>query len=82
MLHARLLGWRVAEAKRPLNQRAQRRTNMLSYSLSFLVLAIVAGFLGFGIIAGTAAWIAKVLFGVFIVLFFVSLLTGRRTPAV
>ena len=53
---------------------------MLSYSLSFLVLAIVAGFLGFGLIAGTAAWIAKVLFGVFIVLFFVSLLTGRRTP--
>jgi uncharacterized membrane protein YtjA (UPF0391 family) len=62
--------------------RAPKENDMLSYSLSFLVLAIVAGFLGFGIIAGTAAWIAKVLFGVFIVLFFVSLLTGRRTPAV
>jgi uncharacterized membrane protein YtjA (UPF0391 family) len=59
-----------------------KEIDMLSYSLSFLVLAIVAGFLGFGLIAGTAAWIAKVLFGVFIVLFFVSLLTGRRTTAV
>jgi uncharacterized membrane protein YtjA (UPF0391 family) len=62
--------------------RAHKENDMLSYSLSFLVLAIVAGFLGFGVIAGTAAWIAKVLFGVFIVLFFVSLLTGRRTSAV
>jgi uncharacterized membrane protein YtjA (UPF0391 family) len=53
---------------------------MLSYSLAFFIVAVVAGFLGFGIIAGTAAWIAKVLFFIFLVLFVVSLITGRRTP--
>jgi uncharacterized membrane protein YtjA (UPF0391 family) len=55
---------------------------MLSYALTFLILAVVAAFLGFGVVAGTAAWIAKVLFGVFIVLFLVSLITGRRPTAV
>ena len=54
---------------------------MLGYAVTFLILALVAGVLGFGLVAGTAAWIVKVLFGVFIVLFLVSLLTGRRTPA-
>lgn len=52
---------------------------MLSYALTFLIVAMVAGLLGFGLVAGTAAWIAKVLFFVFIVLFLVSLITGRRT---
>jgi uncharacterized membrane protein YtjA (UPF0391 family) len=53
---------------------------MLSYAVTFLVVALIAGVLGFGVIAGTAAWIAKVLFFIFIGLFLVSLLTGRRTP--
>jgi uncharacterized membrane protein YtjA (UPF0391 family) len=53
---------------------------MLSWALMFLILAIVAGVLGFGVVAGTAAWIAKVLFVVFLVLLLVSLFTGRRTP--
>lgn len=51
---------------------------MLSWSITFLVIALVAAVLGFGVIAGTAASIAKVLFLVFLVLFVVSLLTGRR----
>jgi len=38
----------------------------------------VGAWSGFGGIAGTAAWIAKVLFMVFLVLFLVSLITGRR----
>ena len=41
---------------------------MLYYSIAFLLIAIVAGVLGFGFIAGTAAWIAKVLFIVFLIL--------------
>ena len=53
---------------------------MLYYAFLFLLLAIVAGILGFGVIAGTAAMIAKVIFTVFIVLFVVSLLLGRRPP--
>jgi uncharacterized membrane protein YtjA (UPF0391 family) len=53
---------------------------MLSWALLFLVIALIAGVLGFGVVAGTAAWIAKVLFVVFLVLFLVSLLFGRRVP--
>ena len=53
---------------------------MLGWSLSFLLVAILAGFLGFGGIAGTATEIAKVLFIVALVLFAVSLLVGRRIP--
>jgi uncharacterized membrane protein YtjA (UPF0391 family) len=50
---------------------------MLNYAFTFLVIALLAGILGFGIIAGTAASIAKVLFILFLVLFFVSLLRGK-----
>ena len=51
---------------------------MLNYTLFFLVLALVAGALGFGVIAGTAALIAKVLFVVFLVLFVASFFRSRR----
>ncbi len=47
---------------------------MLHYTLIFLVIALVAGLLGFGVIAGTAASIAKICFLVFIVLFLVSVI--------
>jgi uncharacterized membrane protein YtjA (UPF0391 family) len=51
---------------------------MLSYAFTFLIIALIAGVLGFGVIAGTAATIAKVLFLVFLVLFGLSLLFGRK----
>lgn len=51
---------------------------MLNYAITFLVIALIAGILGFGVIAGTAAMIAKVLFLVFLILFIVSLLNRRR----
>jgi uncharacterized membrane protein YtjA (UPF0391 family) len=55
--------------------------NMLHYSILFLVIALVAAFLGFGLVAGTAALLAKICFVVFLVLFIVTLITGRgRTP--
>ena len=41
---------------------------MLHYAIVFLVVAIIAAVLGFGVIAGTAAWIAKILFVVFLIL--------------
>jgi uncharacterized membrane protein YtjA (UPF0391 family) len=50
---------------------------MLSWAIMFLVIALIAGVLGFGIVAGTAAWIAKILFVVFLILFVVSLISGR-----
>ena len=54
---------------------------MLSYAVIFLLVAILAGVLGFGVIAGTAATIAKVLFVIFLVLFAVSLIRGRSTKS-
>ncbi len=54
---------------------------MLSWSVTFLIIALIAAALGFGGIAGTAVGIAKVLFFVFIVLFIVSLIFGRRPRA-
>ncbi|MDO8541545.1 MAG: DUF1328 domain-containing protein [Opitutaceae bacterium] len=51
---------------------------MLSYAAIFLLVAILAGILGFGVIAGTAAMIAKVLFVIFLVLFVASLFRGKR----
>ena len=53
---------------------------MLSWSLAFLVIALIAAVLGFGGIAGTAMGIAKVLFFVFLVLFIIALLLGLRGP--
>jgi uncharacterized membrane protein YtjA (UPF0391 family) len=42
----------------------------------FLVIALVAALLGFGGIAGAASSIAQLLFGLFVVLFLVSLVMG------
>jgi uncharacterized membrane protein YtjA (UPF0391 family) len=53
---------------------------MLSWALMFLIFAIIAGILGFGVLEGVAMNIAVVLFFVFLVLLLISLFTGRRTP--
>lgn len=54
-------------------------TTMLHYTLTFLIIALIAAVLGFSGIAGTAAGLAKVCFMVFLVLFLVSFFTGKRT---
>ncbi|MBV8137190.1 MAG: DUF1328 domain-containing protein [Deltaproteobacteria bacterium] len=51
---------------------------MLYWAFVFLIIALVAGAFGLGGVAGTAAGIARVLFGVFIVLFLVGLVLGLR----
>lgn len=51
---------------------------MLKWSVILLVIALIAGVFGFFNIVGAAVGIAKVLFFVFLVLFIVSLFTGRR----
>ena len=53
---------------------------MLSNALIFIVLAIVAAVLGFGVLAGTAAMIAKICLLIFVVLVVFSFLTGRKPP--
>lgn len=54
---------------------------MLGWALTFLVVALIAGVLGFTSVAGAAMGIAKILFWVFLILFAVSvvmhLLRGR-----
>jgi len=51
---------------------------MLYWAFVFLIVALVAGALGFGGIAGTAAGIARVLFGIFVVLFLIGLVLGMH----
>jgi uncharacterized membrane protein YtjA (UPF0391 family) len=51
---------------------------MLHYTILFIIIAIIAAVLGFGVVAGTAALIAKICFFVFLVLAVVSLLTGKK----
>ena len=50
--------------------------NMLHYAVVFLVGALVAAFLGFGGVAGTAMEGARILFWVAMVLFVVSAIDG------
>ena len=58
-------------------------TQMLGWALTFLVVALIAGVLGFTTIAGAAVGIAKIAFYVFLILFVVSLIMnfvrGRGT---
>jgi uncharacterized membrane protein YtjA (UPF0391 family) len=49
---------------------------MLRWSVIFLIVAAVAGYLGVGAVAGAAADIAKILFAVFLVLFLGTLIGG------
>jgi uncharacterized membrane protein YtjA (UPF0391 family) len=49
---------------------------MLSWALTFLIIALIAAVFGFGGIYVAAAGIAKILFFVFIVLFVISLVSG------
>lgn len=53
------------------------KKKMLYWAVVFLIIALVAGVLGFGGIAGASVGIARVLFGIFLVLFLVSLIAGR-----
>ena len=53
---------------------------MLSWAVTFLVIALIAGILGVTGIAGAATEIAWILFVVFIILFVVGLVLGRRPP--
>jgi len=50
---------------------------MLRYAVVFLLIAILAGVLGFGVVAGTAAAIARILFFIFLLFFVLSLFRGK-----
>lgn len=53
-----------------------KEVNMLYYAVVFLIVAIIAGALGFGGIAGASAGIAQILFFIFLALLVLSLIAG------
>jgi uncharacterized membrane protein YtjA (UPF0391 family) len=69
---------------RDINRRADRRNRkwkakvliMLSWVVTFLVVALIAGILGFGGIAGASVEIAKIIFFIAVVLFLISAVVG------
>src|SRR5262249_39371022 len=54
----------------------KRGKTMLSWVVTFLVIALIAGILGFGGIAGVSIEIAKAIFFIAIVLFLISAVVG------
>jgi uncharacterized membrane protein YtjA (UPF0391 family) len=49
---------------------------MLSWVVTFLIIALIAGVLGFGGVAGASIEIAKAIFFIAVVLFLVSVVVG------
>ena len=52
---------------------------MLKWTIIFIIIAVIAAIFGFGGIYEGAATIAKILFFIFIVLFIISLIMGRKS---
>lgn len=62
---------------------------MLGWVILFLIIALIAGLLGFTTVAGAAIGIAKFIFFIFLILFIIALIMhimrgkgGPRPPAV
>ena len=54
---------------------------MLNWALTFLIVALIAAFFGYGPVEAVAFGAAKILFFVFLVLFVIALIWGyRRGP--
>jgi uncharacterized membrane protein YtjA (UPF0391 family) len=51
---------------------ARQENIMLSWAIAFLIVALIAGLLGFGVVAGTAFAAAKVIFVIALLAFLVS----------
>jgi uncharacterized membrane protein YtjA (UPF0391 family) len=49
---------------------------MFGLAVTFLIVALIAGILGFGLVAGVAIEFAKIVFFVALVLFLISLIFG------
>jgi len=71
-------GTRIAKVIVIVNQSSnfKSETVMLTWALTFLVIALIAGVLGFGGVMTASAGIAKVLFFIFIVLFIISMVAN------
>lgn len=54
---------------------------MIYYTLAFCIVATIAGLLGFSLLAGTVAWVAKSLFYIFVTTLLLSLSAHLRTQS-
>ncbi|QDU80041.1 hypothetical protein Pla110_17630 [Polystyrenella longa] len=52
---------------------------MLNLAILFVVIALIAGLLGFGLVGGMAFTAAKICFFIFLVLAILAFVGGRRT---
>jgi uncharacterized membrane protein YtjA (UPF0391 family) len=64
-------------ASRRLKAKRKREVHvMLGWVVTFLIVALIAGILGFGGVAGASIEIAKIIFFIAVVLFVVSAIVG------
>jgi uncharacterized membrane protein YtjA (UPF0391 family) len=61
---------------RDRNQRQRQEDTMFSWAIAFLVIALIAGALGFGVVAGTAFAAAKIVFVAALIAFLISGVLG------
>jgi uncharacterized membrane protein YtjA (UPF0391 family) len=72
----------VLQPRRDVEDRTEIRNGMwkgsvmLSWVVTFLIIALIAGILGFGGLAGASIEIAKIIFFIAVVLFLVSAIVG------
>jgi len=67
----------MVSVARMLKQKAgKEELIMLSWVVTFLIIALIAGILGFGGVAGASIEIAKIIFFVALLLFLVSAVIG------
>jgi uncharacterized membrane protein YtjA (UPF0391 family) len=66
----------AALMRRPSHKRKTEVLNMLGWVVTFLIVALIAGILGFGGVAGASIEIAKIIFFIAVVLFLVSAVVG------
>jgi uncharacterized membrane protein YtjA (UPF0391 family) len=51
---------------------------MLRWAIVFAIIAVIASALGWGTLEGTSASLARLFGGIFLILFVISLIFGRR----
>jgi uncharacterized membrane protein YtjA (UPF0391 family) len=73
---SRLSGQVVRPAAPDADKHQDEGFTMLGWVVTFLVIALIAGILGFGGIAGASIEVAKIIFFIAVVLFLVSAVVG------
>jgi uncharacterized membrane protein YtjA (UPF0391 family) len=74
LLFSAICGWKA----NCIRGGGRRKKTMLGWVWMFLVLALIAAIFGFTGVGAAAAGIAKILFFIFLVVFVIGLLMGRR----